>query len=82
MFFNSKVFLHGVTAATVMTAILDTGRLSIGEVLGQQAADNINNNTSAEINTEAIEVSIVPGAAALGDKAYSPNPINIGVEIQ
>ncbi|HZD34572.1 MAG TPA: hypothetical protein VE130_05160 [Nitrososphaeraceae archaeon] len=25
------------------------------------------------------EVSIVPGAANLGDKAYSPNPINIKV---
>lgn len=83
MLFNSSVVSYGILAVgiiSMMVAILVTDKLSIVEVLGQQAADNINNNPAAAINTgEIIEVSIVPGAAALGDKAYSPNPINIKV---
>ncbi|MGH9926043.1 MAG: cupredoxin domain-containing protein [Nitrososphaeraceae archaeon] len=59
----------------MMVANLATDKISI-EVLGQQAADNnINNNTSLG----TVGVSIVPGAAALGDKAYSPNPIDIKI---
>jgi plastocyanin len=81
MLFNRSVISYGILGVTVMVmaAILAADKLSIGKVLGQQAEGNINNNTSATVNAEAIKVSIVPGAAALGDKAYSPNPINISV---
>lgn len=83
MLFNRKDIFYGILAVaitSIMTAILVNDKLSIGEVLGQQATDNnINNNTTAAINTGTVKVSIVPGAAALGDKAYSPNPINIKV---
>jgi plastocyanin len=82
MLFNSSVISYGILGVTVMVtaaAILAADKLSIGKVLGQQAEGNIDNNTSATVNAEAIKVSIVPGAAALGDKAYSPNPINIKI---
>jgi plastocyanin len=83
MLFNRKDIFYGILAVaitSIMTVILVNDKLSISEVLGQQATDNnINNNTTAEINTGTVKVSIVPGAAALGDKAYSPNPINIKV---
>jgi plastocyanin len=83
MLFNRKDIFYGILAVaitSIMTVILVNDKLSISEVLGQQATDNnINNNTTAAINTGTVKVSIVPGAAALGDKAYSPNPINIKV---
>lgn len=83
MLFNRKDIFYGILAVaitSIMTAILVNDKLSISEVLGQQATDNnINNNTTAAINTGTVKVSIVPGAAALGDKAYSPNPTNIKV---
>jgi plastocyanin len=72
MLFKRKEILYGILAfaiASIMAAILVNAKLPIGEVLGQQAV----------INTGTVEVSIVPGAAALGDKAYSPNPINIKI---
>ena len=81
MLFNSSVISYGILGVTVMVtaAILAADKLSIDEVSGQQTEGNIDNNTSATVNAEAIEVSIVPGAAALWNKAYSPNPINIKV---
>lgn len=82
MLFNRKGLFYGILAVaiiSIMAVILVTDMLSIGEDLGQQAAANINNNTSSATNTGTVVVSIVPGAAALGDKAYSPNPINTKV---
>lgn len=38
-----------------------------------------NHNTAAATNKGTVKVSIVPGAATLGNKAYSPNPINVKV---
>ncbi len=38
-----------------------------------------NHNTTAATNKGTVKVSIVPGAATLGNKAYSPNPINVKV---
>jgi plastocyanin len=62
---------------SILAATLSSYRLSTGKVLGQQTGEH--SSTGVAINGETVEVSIVPGAAALGDKAYSPNPINIGV---
>ena len=82
MSLRRKNILYGILAfiiTSIVAAALVNDDLSIGEVLGQQAGENSNNNSAAVINTGTVEVSIVPGAAALGDKAYSPNPINIKV---
>jgi plastocyanin len=84
MLFNRKDIFYGILAfaiTSIIAAILVNDKLSIGEVLGQQVTDdNINNNnTAAATNTGTVEVSIVPGAASLEDRAYSPNPINIKV---
>jgi plastocyanin len=81
---SKKSILYGILAfaiTSIMASNIVNDKLSIGEVLGQQATDNnINNNTADDTtSTGMVEVSIVPGAAALGDKAYSPNPINIKV---
>jgi plastocyanin len=45
-------------------------------VIATAAAATTNNYAQAQ--TE-VKVSIVPGASTLGDKAYSPNPVNVKV---
>lgn len=82
MLSNKKDIFFGILTFAVVsitvTILVSDDKLSIGEVLGQQVADN-NTTATSTSNTGTTEVSIVPGAAALGDKAYSPNPINIKV---
>lgn len=82
MLSNKKHIFYGIITFAVVsitvTILVSDDKLRIGEVLGQQVADN-NTTATSTSNTETVGVSIVPGAAALGDKAYSPNPINIRV---
>jgi plastocyanin len=63
--------------------------LSIGgnESMNSTGADSSNSinrtNTSAKVAQSSslgeVRVSIVPGAATLGNKAFSPNPVKIGI---
>lgn len=64
---------------SIVITIIVSYQISISDVQGQETEENGDISAAAAINMGKLEVSIVPGAAALGDKAYSPNPINIRV---
>src|SRR6266498_5040517 len=72
-------------SVTVAIAILTLNAVTLGQPIHSQArmesislniADNNNTASSQPLN---VSVSIVPGAGALGEKAFSPNPVNISV---
>jgi plastocyanin len=63
--------------------IMTVASLTIIASVAMSSTSRLGGNSSTFVNyaqaqTE-VKVSIVPGASALGDKAFSPNPINIKV---
>ena len=69
--FETFVIIITAASLTIITAV-DTSSTS---KLGTNSSTFVN---YAQAQTE-VKVSIVPGASTLGDKAFSPNPINIKV---
>ena len=69
--FETLVIIMAVTSLTIIATIT----MSSTPILDTNSITFVN---YAQAQTE-VKVSIVPGASTLGDKAFSPNPVNIKV---
>jgi plastocyanin len=70
--FETLVIMTAVTSLTIVAAIAMSST-PIGGI-----SSTITFVNYAQAQTE-VKVSIVPGASTLGDKAFSPNPVNIKI---
>ena len=69
--FETLVIIITVVSLIIIAAV----DMSSTSILGTNSIAFVN---YAQAQTE-VKVSIVPGASTLGDKAFSPNPVNIKV---
>ena len=74
IYYNKFETLAVITAVASLT-ILGAIAISSTPILGTNYTTFVN---YAQAQKE-VKVSIVPGASTLGDKAFSPNPVNIKV---
>jgi plastocyanin len=79
---QKSIAILGIVAVIAFGAAL--GSLPYVSVSAQQRANMTNSSSMTAASggtnsTGGISVSIVPGAATLADKAFSPNPINVKV---